>query len=75
MTRHVTLTDALAVVDRNARLVRDLDLLDPVCQRPRARMDSANRLHPLHDGNERLSLILVHVHYAMNGRRSGRMLP
>ncbi|MBD7997550.1 type II toxin-antitoxin system death-on-curing family toxin [Oerskovia sp. Sa2CUA8] len=32
-------------------------------------MDSVNRLHPLHDGNKRLSLILVHVFYAMNGHR------
>jgi death-on-curing protein len=86
VTRYVALTDALAVVDRNAWLVRDLGLLDSVCQRPRSRMydvelyegldlkaaalmDSANRLHPLHDGNKRLSLILVHVFYAMNGRR------
>ncbi|RXR28066.1 type II toxin-antitoxin system death-on-curing family toxin [Oerskovia turbata] len=86
MTRYVTLTEAMAVVDRNSWHVRDLGLLDSVCQRPRARMydvelyegldlkaatimDSANRLHPLHDGNKRLSLILVHVFYALNGRR------
>jgi death on curing protein len=86
VTRYVTLSDALRIVERGGWAVRDLGMLDSVVQRPRAHLyevelydglhlkaasmlDTANRLHPLVDGNKRLSLVLTDVFYALNGLR------
>lgn len=62
--------DALAldaVVTRPRAFAYGVELYPGLHAKAAALMDSANRQHPLLDGNKRLSWLLVTIFYAMNG--------
>jgi len=67
VVRDIGLLDS--VVQRPRSVMYGTELYPGLHLKAAAMLDSANRLHPLVDGNKRLSLVLADVFYAMNGRR------
>lgn len=58
------LASALA---RPAQVVWGVEAYEGIHRKGAALLDAINRSHPLHDGNKRLSVLLVMLLYALNG--------